>query len=79
MAILIFLGIPVLVWVLIMLVSLPLVVSPREEKPGVWKLYPDGPPQFQLDYSGKLWIDRKHKGFFRSLRRPHLPPEEPTG
>jgi hypothetical protein len=79
MAILIFIGIPILIWVLIMLLSLPTVVEPpREEPPGIWKLYPDGAPQFRLDYSGKLWVDKKKKGYFKTLRRPNIPPEEPN-
>jgi hypothetical protein len=78
MAILIFLGIPLALWLLVMLLSLPEVVEPREEeKPGLWKLYPDGAPQFKLDYSGKLWVEKKRKGFFKTLRRPIIPPDEP--
>jgi hypothetical protein len=79
MAILIFLGIPILFWVAIMILSLPTVVSPPDEKPGVlWDIYPDGPPQFQLDYSGKLWVAKKQKSYFRPLRRPGIPPDEPA-
>ncbi len=78
MAILIFLGIPILIWAVIMILSLPVVVAPREEKPGLWELYPDGAPQFKLDYSGKLWVDKRRKGYFKTLRRPNIPPDEPS-
>ncbi len=78
MAILIFVGIPILLWLLIVILSLPTVVEPpREEPSGIWKLYPDGPPQYKLDYRGNLWIDKKRKSFFKPLRRPNIPPEEP--
>lgn len=36
-----------------------------------------GSPKYAFDYRGRLWIDKKHKSFFRQLRRPRLPPEEP--
>lgn len=38
-----------------------------------------GSPKYAFDYRGRLWIDKKNKGFFRQLRRPRLPPDEPTG
>jgi hypothetical protein len=36
-----------------------------------------GSPKFAFDYRGRLWVEKKRKGFFRQLRRPQLPPEEP--
>lgn len=46
---------------------------------------PDGPlqfpekgsPKFTFDYRGRLWVEKKNKGFFKQLRRPQLPPDEP--
>lgn len=46
---------------------------------------PDGPlqfpkkgsPRFAFDYRGRLWVEKKNKGFFKQLRRPQLPPDEP--
>lgn len=37
-----------------------------------------GSPKFTFDYRGRLWIEKKRKGFFRQLRRPQLPPEDPS-
>ncbi|GIL15986.1 MAG: hypothetical protein BroJett039_11590 [Chloroflexota bacterium] len=36
-----------------------------------------GSPKFVFDYRGRLWVEKKNKGFFRRLRRPQLPPDEP--
>ncbi len=36
-----------------------------------------GSPKFIFDYRGRLWVEKKHRGFFRQLRRPQLPPDEP--
>jgi len=46
---------------------------------------PDGPlqlpekgsPKFVFDYRGRLWVEKKNRGFFKALRRPQLPPDEP--
>lgn len=48
-----------------------------EASGGPLHLPPKGSPKFAFDYRGRLWIEKKQKGFFRQLRRPHLPPEEP--
>lgn len=94
MEILIFVGIPLLIWLSVMLFA-----SIRErsgkrqlsrkrlrekgehtapEKPATpMALYPDGPPRYTLDYNGNLWIEKKRKRFFRPVRRPGLPPDEP--
>ena len=37
----------------------------------------DSSPKFVFDYRGRLWVEKKRKGFFRQLRRPQLPPDEP--
>jgi hypothetical protein len=37
-----------------------------------------GSPKFTFDYRGRLWVEKKNKGFFRQLRRPQVPPDEPT-
>jgi hypothetical protein len=36
-----------------------------------------GSPKYAFDYRGRLWVEKKHKSFFRQLRRPQIPPEEP--
>jgi hypothetical protein len=78
LAILLFLGIPMLVWAVVMIRSLSQVVPPPEEQVEPVNPDVDGAPQFTLDYSGRLWIDRRRKGFFRRIRRRRtLPPREP--
>jgi hypothetical protein len=40
--------------------------------------FPDkGSPKYAFDYRGRLWVEKKRKSFFRQLRRPQIPPEEP--
>jgi hypothetical protein len=34
------------------------------------------PPKYVFDYQGRLWVEKKKRGFFRQLRRPKLPPED---
>lgn len=36
-----------------------------------------GSPKFTFDYRGRLWVEKKNKRFFKQLRRPQLPPDEP--
>lgn len=36
-------------------------------------------PKYAFDYRGRLWVEKKNKGFFRQLRRPQLPPDDPPG
>ncbi len=36
-----------------------------------------GSPKYAFDYRGRLWVEKKRKGFFRQLRRPLMPPDEP--
>ncbi len=43
------------------------------------KLTPEGAPKYIFDYRGRLWVEKKNRGFFRQLRRPQLPPDEPNG
>jgi hypothetical protein len=67
-----------LVWAVVMIRSLRESAPPPEEQ--VEQMNPDvnGAPRFTLDYSGRLWIDRRRKGFFRRIRRRQpLPPHEP--
>jgi hypothetical protein len=45
--------------------------------PGPLELPDKGSPKYAFDYRGRLWVEKKRKGFFRQLRRPQLPPEEP--
>lgn len=94
MEILVFLGIPLLIWVAVMLFASvrekmgkrqpPKEQSKDKDKQAVVEkpsspmaLYPDGPPRYTLDYNGNLWIEKKRKRFFRPVRRPGLPPDEP--
>lgn len=44
---------------------------------GPLELPEKGSPKFAFDYRGRLWIEKRNKGFFRQLRRPQLPPDEP--
>lgn len=78
MEIVLLLGLPLLVWVVVMMLSLRPAGDPSEktEKP----LNPDvdGAPLFTLDYTGRLWVDRRRKGFFRRIRRRRpVTPREP--
>ncbi len=80
MSILIFLGIPILLWAVVMLLSLredgKSEETPREE------LKPQAPPQpdsenalhFSRDYTGRVWVDRKRKGVFPTIRRRGVTP-----
>ena len=43
------------------------------------KLAAEGAPKYIFDYRGRLWVEKKNRGFFRQLRRPQLPPDEPNG
>jgi hypothetical protein len=74
LTILIFLGIPILVWTVVMIRSLPQVVPPSEEEPEPVNPDIDGAPHFTLDYTGRLWVERRRKGFFRPIRRRRAPP-----
>lgn len=57
-------------------------LDPDEEEP----ILPEGPlefpakgsPKYTFDYRGRLWVEKKRKGFFRQLRRPQIPPDEPS-
>ncbi len=44
---------------------------------GPLRLPEKGSPKFVFDYRGRLWVEKKNRGFFRQLRRPQLPPDEP--
>lgn len=44
---------------------------------GPLQLPAKGSPKYAFDYKGRLWIEKKRKSFFRQLRRPQIPPEEP--
>lgn len=62
-------GLPLLVWVVVMILSLRQVVAPEEEPVEPVNPDVDGAPLFTLDYTGRLWVDRRRKGFFRRIRR----------
>lgn len=44
---------------------------------GPLELPEKGSPKYAFDYRGRLWIEKKRKSFFRQLRRPQLPPDDP--
>lgn len=44
---------------------------------GPLQLPDKGSPKYAFDYRGRLWVEKRRKSFFRQLRRPQLPPEEP--
>lgn len=41
-------------------------------------ILPGDSPKYAFDYRGRLWVEKKRRGFFRQLRRPQLPPDDPT-
>ncbi len=76
MNVLIFLGIPIFVWVVFLLLSLGQVVEPEEERPTEAESPTESLPRFTRDYSGRLWVDRKQKGAFPILRRRGIRPPD---
>ncbi len=88
MSILIFLGIPILIWAVIMLLSLREVVAPEETRPTEIKPADPKPTiqaqpnlestlPFSRDYTGRVWVDRKQKGAMPKIRRRGVtPPNE---
>jgi hypothetical protein len=56
-------------------------IAPEQDEPilpeGPVQLPDKGSPKYAFDYRGRLWVEKKRKGFFRQLRRPQIPPEEP--
>ncbi len=71
MGILIFLGIPTLVCTVLMILSLPQVLETEEDIRKLQELESEEPPRFMRDYTGRVWVEKQHKGFFRTLpRRP---------
>lgn len=65
--------------------SAPTVTSQSEDEPetasqesiGPIEFPAKGSPKYAFDYRGRLWVEKKRKSFFRQLRRPQIPPEEP--
>lgn len=55
--------------------------GPEEDQPvtpeGPVVLPPKDTPKYAFDYRGRLWVEKKNRGFFRQLRRPQLPPDDP--
>ena len=33
-------------------------------------------PRYAFDYTGRLWVQKNQRGFFRRVKKPNLPPEE---
>lgn len=52
--------------------------SPQPILSGQPLILPEDAPKYAFDYRGRLWVEKKRRGFFRQLRRPQLPPEDPT-
>ena len=69
MSILIFLGVPVLVCVVLMMLSRPHVLETEEDLKRLQNLDQEEPPRFARDYAGRVWVDKRQKGFFRTIRR----------
>ncbi len=83
MSILIFLGIPILLWTVIMLLSLREVVAPAETPPAEAEPTIQAQPNFEStlpfsrDYTGRVWVERKQKGAMPTIRRRGVtPPNE---
>ncbi len=76
MNILIFLGIPILVCVVLIILTLPLVLETDEDIRRLKELESEEPPHFTRDYTGRVWVDKRHKGFFRTLPRRPGPPDQ---
>ncbi len=74
LAVLIFLAIPIVVWLLIMLLSLPEVVESEQERRPISELYAEGAPRFTRDYTGRLWVERRRRDFFRPIRQHRRAP-----
>ncbi len=74
MKILIFLGIPLLLWAILMLLSLPQVLETEEDWQKLQELEAEEPPHFARDYSGRLWVEKRRKSFFRPIHRRARPP-----
>ncbi|MBI4671293.1 MAG: hypothetical protein HY741_06450 [Chloroflexi bacterium] len=52
-------------------------LEPDQEPLGPLEFPSKGSPKYAFDYRGRLWVEKKRKSFFRQLRRPQIPPEEP--
>ncbi len=74
MTILVLLGIPILLWVVIVLLSLPKVVEHEEEQETLTHPETQPAPRFTLDYTGKLWVEKGRKEFFKPIRRRGVTP-----
>ncbi len=79
MSIVLFVGIPILIWVVIMLLSLREPERPEQEKGTTpANTYAVETPPFARDYTGRLWVDKRRKGFFVAVhRRGFGPPGGP--
>ncbi len=78
LTILIVLGIPLVIWAIVMVLSLREVVATEEDRRSEAELYAESAPQFSRDYTGKVWVERRRKGFFRPLGHRNVrPPGEP--
>ncbi len=78
MIILLVLGIPLLLWVVVMVLSLPEVVTSEQERRSEAELYAESAPQFSRDYTGRVWVERRRRGFFRPLGHRNVRPPGET-
>ncbi len=76
MTVLLFVGIPILVWVMLVIVTLPRLVDAKPDTPSATPQSDEPAPRFTRDYTGRLWIEKRRKGFFRPLRRRRPRPED---
>ena len=78
MIVLLVLGLPLLVWTIVMVLSLPKVVQSEQERRSEANPYAESAPQFSRDYTGRVWVERRRRGFFRPLGHRNVrPPGEP--
>ncbi|MGE5141476.1 MAG: hypothetical protein ACM3JD_18565 [Rudaea sp.] len=76
MKILVFLAIPVVIWCLVMLLSLPRLLENEEDRRRLVQQLPEEHPHFARDYTGQLWVEKGSKGFFRPIKRRHAGEQE---
>jgi hypothetical protein len=61
-----------------MILSLPQVVETEAERRVQAEYEAQNAPQFSRDYTGKLWVERRRRSFFRPLGHRNVrPPGEP--
>ncbi len=74
--ILVLLGIPILLWAAIMLLSLRKDIEREEDPNAVANAETQKAPRFALDYTGRLWVEKGRKEFFKPIRRRGVTPPD---